>query len=68
MLWISSSSGKVHDEPAIRIEIASGMQAADERVVPLDALEGRLAHARHQPHVGGDVGAVRDLDAAAGVG
>ena len=55
--------GEMHDEATRRIQIASRMQALDELALALDARERGAAHARHQPHVGDDVGRVGDLDA-----
>ena len=57
--------GEVHDEAALRIELARRVQPFDERLVLLDAFERRFADPRHQIHVRDDVGAVGDLDAAA---
>ena len=54
----------MHDEAALGIELADRMQAADEDAVLGDARQRRGAHARHELHVGDDVGAVGDLDAA----
>jgi hypothetical protein len=44
------------------------VQAFDESAILLDAVQRRRAHARHDPHVEHDVGAVGDFDAAARVG
>ena len=59
---------EMHDEAAIRIELADGVQAFDELAVARDALESRASHARHDRHVDDDIGAVGDLHAAARVG
>jgi hypothetical protein len=58
--------GEMHDEAAVRIEIADRVQAPHERALALDAAQGRIAHARHDAHVRDDVRAVCDLDAATG--
>ena len=60
--------GEMHDEAAIRIELADGMQALDEFAVARDALERRASHARHDRHVDDHVRAVGDLHAAARIG
>jgi hypothetical protein len=60
--------GEVHDEAAVGVEFAGGVQALHEAALAGDALERRPAGARHQDHVDDDVGAVGDLDAAARVG
>jgi hypothetical protein len=56
---------EVHDEAPIGAQIADRVQAFHERAVTLDPAQRRRAHARHDAHVGDDVGAVGDLDAAA---
>ena len=51
------------------IQLADGMQAPHELAAfGGDALQRGAAHARHDPHVQHDVGAVGDLHAAARVG
>jgi len=54
----------MHDEAALRIEVARGMQPLHEAAVAFDAGKGRLAHAGHDAHVGHYIGAVGDLHAA----
>ncbi len=67
---------EMHDEALVRIELADRMQTFHERffalaasgplgTLALDARERRRSHARHQPHVGDDVGRVGDLHATA---
>ena len=65
---MESSSGELHDETPIRVELARGVQALHEGAVPRHALESREAHARHQFHVEHHVGAVGNFDAATGEG
>ena len=60
--------GEVHDEAAVRVELARGVQALHEAALARDALERRATRAGHQDHVDDDIGAVGDLDAAARVG
>ncbi len=60
--------GKMHDKAPVGVEIAGRVKATDEATIIFDALECPGAHARHELHVGDDVGAVGDLDAAARVG
>ena len=57
--------GKVHDEAALGVQFAGGMQAAHEAALTLDARLRGGAHARHDAHVGHHVGAVAELHAAA---
>ncbi len=59
---------EMHDEAALGVELADRVQALHEASVARNPRECRGAHARHELHVGGDVGAVGDLDAAARVG
>ena len=54
----------MHDEAPIGIEVAGRVQALDESPSRADALERRPTHARHDPHVEHDIGAVGDLNAA----
>ena len=56
---------EMHDEAALRIQIAGGVQALDEGALARDALERRASHAGHELHVEHHVGAVGDLHAAA---
>jgi hypothetical protein len=60
--------GKMHDEPAIRVELPDRVQALHEVAFARDAPQGSVAHSRHELHVGCDISAVGDLDAAARVG
>ena len=60
--------GEVHDEAAVRIELARGVQALHKATLARDALERRAARAGHQDHVDDHIGAVGDFDAAARVG
>ena len=60
--------GEVHDEAAVRIELARGVQALHKAAFARDALERQAARAGHQDHVDDHIGAVGDLDAAARVG
>ena len=56
--------GEVHDEAALRARgrrASAGPGTKSSRAAEL--VEGGLAHARHDAHVGDDVGAVGDLDA-----
>ncbi len=59
---------KVHDEASVGVELADRMQAAYERALTIDPVEGWSAHSGHEPHICHDIGAVGDLDAAAGIG
>ena len=52
----------------VGIQIAQRMQAGNEIGGTAEAVERGLAHAGHDAHVRGDVGAVRDLDANFAVG
>ena len=45
------------------LEIAERVKAGDEVRGAAEPVERGLAHARHDAHVGDDVGAVGDLDA-----
>ena len=58
----------MHDETAVRVELADRVQAAHEGAVTADALQSRATHTGHDAHVDHDVGAVGDLHAAARVG
>ena len=55
---------EVHDEAAVRVEFAGGMQALHVRAVGGNALQCCLAHARHEAHVDDHIGGVGNLDAA----
>ena len=45
---------------------ADGVDARDELAVVAEHVEGTLAHPRHDPHAGGDIGGVAELDADVG--
>ena len=51
------------DEAAVGREVAERVQPRHEVLGAAELLERRRAHARHDPHVRDDVGAVGDLDA-----
>ena len=60
--------GEMHDEAAVGIEFAGGVQAAHEglalRAFAFDAPQRRRAHPGHQAHVGHHVGRIGDLHPA----
>jgi hypothetical protein len=59
---------EVHDEAALGVEVAERVQALHVVVGGAQPVERRLSHARHDPHVDDDVGAVGDLHADLAVG
>ena len=60
--------GEVHDEAAVRVELAGRVQSLDElAALAGDALERRAAGARHQDHVDDHICTIGDLDTAARV-
>ena len=60
--------GEVQDVARLGIEVADGVQARHElAAVLLERVHRHLAHARHDAHIGDDVGAIGDLDADLGV-
>ena len=54
---------EVHDEAAVWTQVAQGMQPLDVVGRRAQPVQRDAAHARHDPHVGGHVRAVGDLDA-----
>jgi hypothetical protein len=47
---------EMHDVASLGVELAGGVQALDETAFALDPRLRRRAHARHQAHVGHDIG------------
>ncbi len=56
--------GEMHDEAALWIQLAGGMQPFHEVTIALDARQCCGAHARHRAHVGDDIRTVGDFHAA----
>ncbi len=56
---------EVHDEAAVGVQLAGGMQALHEVTFALDARQCRRAHAGHDPHIGHHVGRIGDFHTAA---
>ena len=54
---------KMHDETALRIQLAGRMQPAHEPAFVLDALQRTCAHPGHLAHIGHDIGTVGDFNA-----
>ncbi len=55
----------MHDEAAIGIQLTNGVQSAHEVAIRRNALQSGASDARHDRHIQHNVGAVRNLDAAA---
>jgi phosphoenolpyruvate carboxykinase (GTP) len=67
--WWEGIDGEVHDEAALRIQLADGVQALHETAaIGGDALQRRSPGAGHDGHVQHHIGAVGDFHATAGIG
>ena len=50
---------KMHDEPAVGVELANGVQALHKSAFPLYSAQCRVAHTGHQVHIDDNVRTVR---------
>ncbi len=59
---------KVKDEAALGVQVGEGMKSGNEIIGVAEPLERGLAHAGHDAHAGGDIGAVCNFDSYFAVG